>query len=73
MVKDWILDGGGGGGGHCLGGSQVKMQDGHLYPAVCSKEKKNCYNLEAWLRIRIHFIRIRIQHFRLNTDPDPGL
>jgi hypothetical protein len=31
--------------------------------------------LEAGLRIRIHFIRIRIQHFRLNTnpDPDPGL
>jgi hypothetical protein len=25
------------------------------------------------LRIRIHFIRIRIQHFRQNTDPDPGL
>jgi hypothetical protein len=25
----------------------------------------------AGLRIRIHFIRIRIQHFRLNTDPDP--
>ncbi len=26
------------------------------------------------LRIRIHLIRtrIRIQHFRLNTDPDPG-
>jgi hypothetical protein len=23
------------------------------------------------LRIRIHFIRIRIQHFRLNIDPDP--
>ncbi len=23
------------------------------------------------LRIRIHFIRIRIQHFRLNSDPDP--
>ncbi len=23
------------------------------------------------LRIRINFIRIRIQHFRLNTDPDP--
>ncbi len=23
-------------------------------------------------RIRIHLIRIRIQHFRLNTDPDPG-
>jgi hypothetical protein len=31
--------------------------------------------LQAGLRIRIHFIRIRIQlrHFRLNTDPDPGL
>ncbi len=23
-------------------------------------------------RIRIPLIRIRIQHFRLNTDPDPG-
>jgi hypothetical protein len=22
------------------------------------------------LRIRIHFIRIRIQHFRMNTNPD---
>jgi hypothetical protein len=36
--------------------------------------------LEHWipdpkpgLRIRIHFIRIRIQHFRLNAHPDPGL
>jgi hypothetical protein len=26
---------------------------------------------KAGLRIRIHFIRI--QNFRLNTDPDPGL
>ncbi len=30
----------------------------------------------SWLvpefRNRIHFIRIRIQHFWLNTDPDPG-
>ncbi len=26
---------------------------------------------EAVFRIRIHLIRIRIQHFRLNTDPDP--
>jgi hypothetical protein len=24
-----------------------------------------------WFRIRIHFIRIRIQHFRQNIDPDP--
>jgi hypothetical protein len=23
-------------------------------------------------RIRIHWVRIRIQYFRLNTDPDPG-
>jgi hypothetical protein len=30
-------------------------------------------DLQAVLRIRINFIRIRvrIQHFRLNTDPDP--
>jgi septin family protein len=27
--------------------------------------------LQAGLRIRIHFIRIQLQHFRLNTDPDP--
>jgi beclin 1 len=27
----------------------------------------------AGLRVRIHFIRIRIQHFRLNTSRDPGL
>ncbi len=30
-------------------------------------------NLEAGLRIRIHFIRIRIQPFRLNSNTDPGL
>ncbi len=29
--------------------------------------------LQPGLRIRIHFIRIRIQHFRLNTNTDPGL
>jgi hypothetical protein len=33
--------------------------------------RKTAMNLKAGLRIRIHFIRIRIQHFRLNTDPDP--
>ncbi len=26
---------------------------------------------QAGLRIRIHLIRIRIQHFRMNTDLDP--
>jgi hypothetical protein len=29
--------------------------------------------LKAGLRISIHFIRIRIQRYSLNTDPDPGL
>jgi hypothetical protein len=29
--------------------------------------------MKAGFRIRIHFTRIRIQHFRLNTDSDPGL
>jgi hypothetical protein len=33
--------------------------------------RKTAMNLKAGLRIRIHFIRIRIQHFRLYTDPDP--
>ncbi len=27
---------------------------------------------QAGLRIRIHFIRIRIQHFRLNSNPGSG-
>ncbi len=27
--------------------------------------------LQTGWRIRFHLIRIRIQHFRLNTDPDP--
>ncbi len=30
----------------------------------------NLFWLSAGLRIRIHFIRIRIQRFRLNTNPD---
>jgi hypothetical protein len=29
--------------------------------------------VKTGLRIRIHFTRIRIQHFRLNTNTDPGL
>jgi hypothetical protein len=31
---------------------------------------QDSFPLQAGLRIRIHFIRIRIQHFRLNIDPD---
>ncbi len=30
-----------------------------------------CLELQAGFRIYIHLIRTRIQHFRLNTDPDP--
>jgi hypothetical protein len=30
-----------------------------------------CISFESGLGIPIHFIRIWIQHFRLNTDPDP--
>jgi hypothetical protein len=32
--------------------------------------KKLKFYLKKYIRIRIHFIRIRIQHFRLNTYPD---
>jgi hypothetical protein len=32
-------------------------------------ERRDCF--ASGLRIRIHFIWSRIQHFRLNTDPDP--
>jgi hypothetical protein len=28
-------------------------------------------SFQAGLRIRLYFIWIRIQHFRLNTNPDP--
>jgi hypothetical protein len=43
------------------------------YRSTLARQKniqKN-YNNPPGLRIRIHFIRIRIQHFRLNTDADP--
>ncbi len=38
-----------------------------------SRKDAGEWSLSSWsgLRIRIHFIRIRIQHFKLNTDPDP--
>ncbi len=41
----------------------------HIKPATPWNTKKALK--KPGLRIRIHFIRIRIQHFRLNTDPDP--
>ncbi len=51
----------------------------NIIPGVSSVyewEGKINTDSEAGLRIRtgIHFLRIRIQHFRLNsTDPDPGV
>jgi hypothetical protein len=48
-------------------------------PQVIHNERGNAETLSCLLgrraiyptglRIRVHFIRIRIQHFRLNTDP----
>ncbi len=52
------------------------FEDYHLH-------KKHVVDPDNWIRIQgfdqscrsafILFIQIRIQHFRLNTDPDPGL
>jgi hypothetical protein len=39
--------------------------------AWCQDPGMNRQKEKPGLRIRIHLIRIRIQHFRLNTDPDP--
>jgi hypothetical protein len=49
------------------------QQEGLVYPeaGVHTKQGKITKNVSVF-RIRIHLIRIRIQHFRLNTDPDPG-
>jgi hypothetical protein len=34
-------------------------------------QETNNDRLEPMFRIRIHLVRIRIQNFRLNNDPDP--
>ncbi len=46
-----------------------------LSDKMIGKKRIEQNRIEPGLRIRVHFIRIRIQHFRLNTnlDPDPGL
>jgi hypothetical protein len=44
---------------------------GHTDSGLISPRPSSHDPNEAGLRIRIHFIQIRIQHFRLNTDPDP--
>jgi hypothetical protein len=45
----------------CLKGDEIIL--------ALQTEKK--FSLPPGFRIRIHLIRIRIQHFGLNTDPDP--
>ncbi len=41
-------------------------------PHSCGTVEEHQYGTyRAGLRIRIHFIRIRIQHFRLHTNTDP--
>jgi hypothetical protein len=43
---------------------------------IKSQVRERLYVLSRNLLSRVadpHFIRIRIQHFRLNTNPDPGL
>jgi hypothetical protein len=54
-----------------LQGEQQLLVVLHRVPA----HQQQISSLRAGLRTRIHFIRIwiRIQHLRLNTDPDPGL
>jgi hypothetical protein len=49
---------------------RLQLQPHSAAPAAGQQTKGGSW---TGLRIRIHFIRIRIQHFRLNTDPDPGL
>jgi hypothetical protein len=43
----------------------------HLHVILTYLFFKPLGNKKAEFWIRIHLTRIRIQHFRLNTDPDP--
>jgi hypothetical protein len=59
-------------------GRQQQQQLPHMQQQQMQQHQlhiQDSFPLQAGLRIRIHFFRIRIQiqHFRLNTDPDPGL
>jgi hypothetical protein len=52
---------------------QRQLRERRLGESLCLIAKlsvNKISDLPSGLRIRIHFIRIRIQHFRLNTDPD---
>jgi hypothetical protein len=40
-------------------------------PLYTRRKKKSLCEIGFRIRTGIHLIRIRIQHFRLNTDPDP--
>ncbi len=59
------------------GGDEAKTLVCDMCAGVFGSEKALSLHLsahkQAGLRIRINFNRIRIQHFGLNTDPDPGL
>jgi hypothetical protein len=54
---------------HCVAAAGV----GSLARLVREIDLKHQRRYVSGLRIRIHFIQIRIKQFRLNTDPDPGL
>ncbi len=57
--------------------SKNKTKTESLEVSSCNRDP---FDFESYLsdwffsvfRIRIHRVRIKIQHFRLNNDPDPG-
>jgi hypothetical protein len=49
----------------------LERSAGSRVPVYARLVKEAADSPQAGLRIRIHFIGIRIQHFRLNTNPDP--
>jgi hypothetical protein len=65
----------------CAAYSNKVYRHGLFFWLIRIRGKKNLANYfviliyqskKSRLWIRIHLIRIQIQHFRLNTDPDPG-
>ncbi len=47
------------------------QQQTKMLPLIAVQEQHTVLSNPVF-RIRVHWVRIRIQHFRLNTDPDPG-
>jgi hypothetical protein len=52
--------------------ARAELSKSNLLGGMMTASSLSLQYLEAGFRIRIHLIRIRIQHFRLNTNPDPG-